>query len=96
MSQRQRRGNPDGLSGDLAVEPEFERAERSGRQPRRRTTPASFAREVRDEMRQVAWPSRTDMVNYTAVVVTTLVVMIALIFLLNFAFGKGVLYLFQK
>ena len=27
---------------------------------RKRTTPVQFVREVRDEMRQVAWPSRTS------------------------------------
>ena len=32
---------------------------------RKRTSVPQFAREVRDEMRQVAWPSRKEMVNYT-------------------------------
>jgi preprotein translocase subunit SecE len=63
---------------------------------RQRTSPAQFAREVRDELRQVAWPNRSEMVNYTAVVVTTLVLMVSLIFLLNFGFGKTVLFMFNK
>jgi preprotein translocase subunit SecE len=63
---------------------------------RQRTSPAQFAREVRDELRQVAWPNRSEMVNYTAVVLTTLVIMVSLIFVLNLGFGKAVLYLFQK
>lgn len=63
---------------------------------RQRTTPLRFAREIRDELRQVAWPSRREMINYSLVVFFTLVVMISLIFLLNFAFGKGVFFLFQK
>jgi len=66
------------------------------RQVRQRTSPAQFAREVRDELRQVAWPNRSEMANYTAVVVTTLVLMISLIFVLNFGFGKAVLFLFHK
>ena len=61
-----------------------------------RTTPLQLAREVRDELRQVAWPTRVEMVNYSMVVFFTLVVMIALIFLLNYAFGKGVFFMFQK
>ena len=65
-------------------------------QARQRTSPPQFAREVRDELRQVAWPSRAELANYTAVVVTTLVLMISLIFVLNFGFGKAVLFLFQK
>jgi preprotein translocase subunit SecE len=63
---------------------------------RQRTSPAQFAREVRDELRQVAWPNRSEMVNYTAVVVTTLVLMVSLIFILNFGFGKTVLFMFNK
>src|ERR1700722_1068891 len=63
-------------------------------QARQRTSPPQFAREVRDELRQVAWPSRSELANYTAVVVTTLVLMISLIFVLNFGFGKAVLFLF--
>ena len=50
--------------------------------------PVQFVREVRDEMRQVAWPSRSELINYTSVVLTTLVIMISLIFVLNLAFGK--------
>ncbi len=58
--------------------------------------PARFAREVRNELRQVAWPTRSELANYTTVVITVLVIMIALIFALNFGFGKLVLYLFQR
>ncbi len=63
---------------------------------RRRTSPAQFVREVRDELRQVAWPNRSEMVNYTAVVITTLVLMVSLIFVLNLGFGKAVLFMFHK
>ncbi|MGH9046044.1 MAG: preprotein translocase subunit SecE, partial [Acidimicrobiales bacterium] len=63
---------------------------------RQRSSPAQFAREVRDELRQVAWPNRSEMFNYTAIVVTTLVLMVSLIFLLNLGFGKAVLYMFHK
>ena len=62
----------------------------------RRTGPLQFLREVGDELRQVAWPSRSEMINYTAVVFFTLVLMITLIFLLNLGLGKAVVYMFQK
>ena len=61
-----------------------------------RRSPAAFIREVRDEMRQVAWPSRAEMLNYTAVVLTTLVLMISFVFVLNYAYGKAILFLFHK
>jgi preprotein translocase subunit SecE len=66
------------------------------RQPRQRTSARDFLRQVRDEMRQVAWPTRHELINYTVVVLTTLVFMVSLIFLLNLAFGKLIFELFQK
>jgi preprotein translocase subunit SecE len=63
---------------------------------RQRTNPLDFARQIREELRQVAWPTRTEMVNYSTVVFVTLVVMILLIFLLNYVFGKGVVFMFTK
>jgi preprotein translocase subunit SecE len=72
------------------------RQQRSRPQGRKRTTPVQFVREVRDEMRQVAWPSRSELINYTSVVLTTLIIMIALIFVLNLAFGKLITDLFTK
>ncbi len=72
------------------------RQPRNRQQGRKRTTPVQFVREVRDEMRQVAWPSRSELINYTSVVLTTLIIMIALIFALNLAFGKLVTDLFTK
>ncbi len=68
----------------------------SRRPPRSRASLPQFSREVRDEMRQVQWPNRAEMVNYTAVVITTLVIMIALIYVLNLAFAHFVLWLFRK
>ncbi len=53
-----------------------------------------FVREVRSELRQVAWPNRAEVVNYTTVTFATLVALIILIFLLNYAFSKGVFWLF--
>ena len=79
--------------GDAGSAP---RAARATQVRGRRTTPAQFAREIRDELRQVAWPSRAEMVNYSMVVFFTLVLMVGLIFLLNFAFGRGVFFMFQK
>jgi preprotein translocase subunit SecE len=54
-----------------------------------------FFREVRSELRQVAWPNRAEVVNYTTVTLVTLLTLMALIFVLNFAFAKGVLWMFN-
>ena len=54
-----------------------------------------FLREVRSELRQVAWPNRSEVVNYTTVTLVTLLSLMVLIFILNYAFAKGVLWLFK-
>ena len=54
-----------------------------------------FLREVRSELRQVAWPNRAEVINYTTVTLFTLLSLMALIFVLNYAFAKGVLWLFK-
>jgi len=50
-----------------------------------------FGREVRSELRQVAWPTRPEVANSAAVVLIVLVLLVALIFGLNYAFSHGVI-----
>jgi preprotein translocase subunit SecE len=61
-----------------------------------RTKPAQFFREVREEMRQVAWPTRPEVVNYTSIVLGVLIFMTSLIFGLGFGFSKFVTFMFHK
>ena len=99
MMQRQGQMEADGSPSTRRAQPSTTRTPRQqkgGAPARRRATPAQFVREVRDEMRQVAWPSRAELINYTSVVFTTLVIMISLIFVLNLAFGKLITLLFTK
>ena len=63
-------------------------------QTRERTTPKVFLGEVRSEMRKVAWPSRREVINSTIVVLIAVVFMTALIFGLDYASSKFVLFLF--
>jgi preprotein translocase subunit SecE len=83
-------------TGTTTTDRRTDRRQQKGPSGRKRTTPVQFLREVRDEMRQVAWPSRSELINYTSVVFTTLVIMISLIFVLNLAFGKLITDLFTK
>ena len=55
---------------------------------------ARFLREVVAELRKVIWPSRKQLVTYTIVVLVFVSFMIALVALLDFAFGQGVRFLF--
>jgi preprotein translocase subunit SecE len=44
-----------------------------------RTSPAQFLREVRSEMRKVAWPNRKEVSSYTVVVLVTTLVLVAIV-----------------
>jgi len=61
-----------------------------------RTKVSQFIREIREEMRQVAWPTRPEVINYTTIVFFVLVFMSLLIFGLGYGFSKFVTFLFQK
>ncbi len=95
MMQRQGQMEADG--SPAARKPPPGASTRATRTPpkKQRTGFVQFFREVRDELRQVAWPTRPELVNYTAVVLTTLILMIILIFLLNYGFSKAILFLFR-
>ncbi len=89
-------GSPATRRAPAGTATRTQRQQKGGAPVRKRTTPVQFVREVRDEMRQVAWPSRSELINYTSVVLTTLIIMISLIFVLNLAFGKLITELFTR
>ena len=62
---------------------------------RERTSPRQFFREMRGELRKVAWPTRKEVVNSTIVVLIAVVVMTSLIFLFDLASSNFVLWLFD-
>ena len=64
-------------------------------QARERTSPREFGREVRAELRKVAWPGRSEVINSTVIVVIAVAFLTALIFGYDFAFGKFVLFLYD-
>ena len=60
-----------------------------------RTSPRQFVREVRSELRKVAWPTRQETINYSLIVAVTLVIMTTLIFGLDWVFSEVVLRIFD-
>ncbi len=92
MLQRQGQMGADGSAGSRRTSVEDVQRRRSSE----RTRPRDFVRQVREEMRQVAWPVRPEVVNYTAVVLFVLVFMTALIFGLGVGSEKFVSFLFTK
>jgi preprotein translocase subunit SecE len=55
---------------------------------------ARFFREVVAELRKVIWPTRKELLTYTAVVVVFVAVMVAIVAGLDYGFAKGVLWVF--
>lgn len=60
-----------------------------------RTSPGQFVREVRGELRKVAWPTRAEVVNYSIIVLVAVVLLTAFIAGLDFLFSNFVLDLFE-
>jgi preprotein translocase subunit SecE len=67
----------------------------ASRPQRERVGAAEFTRQVRAELRKVAWPTRAEVINFSTVVFVALVLLTGLIFGLDYAFGKAVIYLFE-
>lgn len=81
---------------DEAGNPVRSRREAGGPPREERASVPQFFREVRNELRKVAWPSREEVVNYSIVVIVVVVALTAIIALLDFGFGEGVLKLFER
>lgn len=52
-----------------------------------------YVREVRGELNRVSWPTRSEVINYTVVVMVTVILLTSFIAALDFAFGEAVLAL---
>jgi len=96
MMQRQGQVEADGSPAAQRTAPPRARPDRpvkSELSPPARV--GEFVREVRSELRQVAWPTRPEVVNSATVVFITLVVLVLLIFLLNYAFSHSISWLYS-
>ena len=60
-----------------------------------RTGPVQFTREVRSELRKVNWPTRAEVINYSIVVIVTVIILTIFIGLLDWLFSSTVLELFK-
>ena len=62
---------------------------------RKRTRPREFLHEVNVELRKVVWPTKAETINYSVVVLVTLIVVGAAIFGLDTAFSSLAKFLFK-
>ena len=91
MMQRQGQVGADGAPAARRTSAQDVQRRRS-----ERATPREFFRQVREEMRQVSWPTRPEVVNYTSIVLFVLIFMTALIFGLGLGCSHFVAFLFTK
>ena len=61
---------------------------------KKRTPPRQFLKEVRTELKKVAWPSRSEVTTYTVVVLFSTVFVTLFVFGLDYGFAKAVLKVF--
>jgi preprotein translocase subunit SecE len=59
-----------------------------------RTKPLQFFKEVVAELRKVAWPTRSEVVAYSTVVLVASIVVAAVIFAMDYVFTQAVLALY--
>ena len=90
MLRKQGELAPDGTPAPKRPEP------RSAPAPRdQRATPRQFLREVRGELRKVAWPSRDEVIRYSIIVLVTVLLLTAFVALVDYLSTEGVLFLFD-
>jgi preprotein translocase subunit SecE len=78
---------------DADSSPEITAAPRR-RQRKQRTSPRQFLREVRAELRKVAWPARKELLSYSLVVLVSVTLITIYITALDQAFGALILRMF--
>lgn len=86
-SARQR-NREDGTDREADLQP-LQQAKR-----RQRIGARQFVKEVRGELKRVAWPSRKEVASYSLVVLVSVSLITAFIFALDQAFGQLILRIF--
>ena len=98
MLQKQGALGADGEATRERPQPKRQAPPRSqdGPAKEKRATPLEFLREVRGELRKVAWPTREEVRKYSIIVLLAVVFVTTLVALLDYAFGIGVLWLYDR
>jgi preprotein translocase subunit SecE len=92
MMQRQGQVGADGAPVAQTRQPQS--AKKATKEER--ATPLQFFREVRSELRKVAWPTRSEVIHYSIIVLVTIVVMTAFVGVLDYGFSEGILWLIDR
>ena len=62
----------------------------------KRSSPIEFLKEVRGELRKVAWPTRAEVINYSIIVLVAVVVLTSFIALVDYGVSEFVLQLYGE
>jgi len=94
MLQRQGQLGPD---GETPAPPRRDQARRAAPPPHQeRTSPPQFVREVRGELRKVAWPTREEVVRFSTIVLVTVVLLTLFVTAVDWLSAEGILLLFES
>jgi preprotein translocase subunit SecE len=63
---------------------------------KKRTPPRQFLREVRNELKKVAWPTRGEVATYTVVVLVSVTFVTLFVFGLDVGFARAVFKVFSR
>jgi preprotein translocase subunit SecE len=89
---------PVGRGGGTAVRERTKDGKPKAKKEARRTgifgRIGGFFREVVSELRKVIWPTRKELLTYTTIVIAFVTIMTAIVGVLDFGFGKGILWAF--
>ena len=87
--------NPDEKVKNVADGNAVQDARRDSRDDRGRTSPVTFVRQVVAELRKVVWPTQQQLITYFFVVLVFVTVVMALVSVLDLAFGKLIFAIFS-
>jgi preprotein translocase subunit SecE len=87
MMQRQKAAGQDRMDA-------MRQRQRAVAERKKRTPPMQFLKEVRQELKKVNWPTRSELISYTVVVLVAVVSLTSLVFGLDLSFSKAVLQVF--
>ncbi len=90
--QMQRMGAVNEAGAPIRTQPQA----KPPRTKEERTSPRQFLREVRAELRKVAWPTREEVRNYSIIVLVAVVLFTTFVALLDWGFGSFSLWLFNR
>ncbi len=84
--------------GEVDAEGNPIQTRREDRPPARgqRVGPLQYIGEVRSELRRVTWPTRDELVKFTAIVMVTVLLLTGFVALLDYGFGEAILQLLRQ